>query len=221
MEDYVKSNPNSRDPETLMLFAIIIKKDSNFFNIDSLKVVLDSLIQSTLAMIKDDFTSFPEFREGFFKLVHNIITYCTEAFLNLDSQNFQTVLQSIIFGFKHEMPEVMEIGLKSLWDLNDKFMSVPSICQPFYVEFYSNLLNEVIQVLTDCKHLSGFKLQCKIFQQLIQVIESNTINQPLNQFDNTPHTYPSNKEYVIDLIVNCIMNIFPNLNNVQVKMLSL
>lgn len=47
MEDYVKSNPNSRDPETLMLFAIIIKKDSNFFNVDSLKVVLDSLIKST------------------------------------------------------------------------------------------------------------------------------------------------------------------------------
>lgn len=84
MEDYVNSNPNSRDPETLSLFATIIKKDSSFFNTDSLKVVIDSLINSTLEMIKNDFTSFPEFREGFFRLVHNIITHCTNSFLSLD-----------------------------------------------------------------------------------------------------------------------------------------
>jgi exportin-1 len=88
MEDYVNSNPNSRDPETLMLFATIIKKDSNFFNTDALKVVLDSLCQSTLGMIKGDFTSYPDFREGFFQLVHNVITYCTQSFLSLDTQNF-------------------------------------------------------------------------------------------------------------------------------------
>jgi len=63
-----------------MLFATIIKKDSSFFDPQSLKVVLDSLIKSTLEMIKDDFISFPEFREGFFRLVNNVISYCTESF---------------------------------------------------------------------------------------------------------------------------------------------
>ena len=60
-----------------MLFAVIVKQDSDFFNTDSLKVVLDSLCKSTLEMIQNDFTSFPEFREGFFNLVHNIIKDCT------------------------------------------------------------------------------------------------------------------------------------------------
>jgi exportin-1 len=126
-------------------------------------------------MIQNDFTSFPEFREGFFKLVHHIITHCTGAFFSLDTADFQTILNSVIFGLQHEMPEVMEIGLKSVWDLNDKLMTNQAVCQPFYVQFYSSLFNEIIKVLTDCKHLSGFKLQCRVIQQLIQVIESNMI----------------------------------------------
>ena len=88
MEDYVKSNPNSRDPETLMLFATIIKKDSDFFTPQALQVVLDSLCQSTLEMIKDDMTSNPDFRSGFFKLINHIIIYCTSSILSLDQNYF-------------------------------------------------------------------------------------------------------------------------------------
>jgi hypothetical protein len=119
------------------------------------------------------------------------------------------------------MPEVMEIGLKSVWDLNDRVMSVAQICQPFYVEFYSILFNEIIQVMTDCKHLSGFKLQCKIAQQLIQVIEQNLVGQRMNTFNGSPHAYASNKEYAIVLITDCVLNLFPNLNKVQVETLAI
>lgn len=91
MTDFVNSNPNARDPETLMLFATIIKKDSNFFDANSLQVVLDTLCQSTLTTIGNDNLSYPEFRIGFFKLIHHIITYCTNGLLNLaniDQQYF-------------------------------------------------------------------------------------------------------------------------------------
>ena len=37
----------------------------------------------------------------------------------------------------------------------------------------------MLQVMTDCRHLTGFKLQCKILMQLIQVIEANMIGQPI------------------------------------------
>ena len=62
-------------------------------------------------MIKNDFMSFPEFREGFFKLVHNMIIYCTEGMIQLDPERFQTIIHTVIFAMKHEKPEVMEIGL--------------------------------------------------------------------------------------------------------------
>ena len=42
----------------------------------------------------------------------------------LDAQKFQTIILTVIFAMKHEKPEVMEIGLKSVWDLNDKVSSV-------------------------------------------------------------------------------------------------
>ena len=78
MEDYSNSDPHARDPETLMLFAIILKKDGQTMaQNDSLTAILTNLCQPTLNMIQVDYQSFPDFREGFFKLVHNIITHCT------------------------------------------------------------------------------------------------------------------------------------------------
>jgi len=76
MLDYMRSDPLARDPETLMLFATILKKDgANLAQF--LDSILQSLCSSTLTMISNDYVNFPEFREGFFKLVHNIITHCT------------------------------------------------------------------------------------------------------------------------------------------------
>jgi hypothetical protein len=73
--------------------------------------------------------------------------------------------------------------------------------------------------MTDCRHLSGFKLQCKIVMQMIQVVENGSLNQPINDMNGALHQYPSNKAYVQDLILNIIMELFPNLNKVLVETL--
>jgi hypothetical protein len=39
-------------------------------------------------MIKDDFILFPEFREGCFKLVENIVKHCTAGLFNLAAEKF-------------------------------------------------------------------------------------------------------------------------------------
>ena len=83
VEDYHESNPQARDPETLMLFATMMKKEGNMLA-GFLNQILFILCQATLEMIKNDFISFPEYREGFFKLVHNIIIYCTDGMIQLD-----------------------------------------------------------------------------------------------------------------------------------------
>ena len=59
----------------------------------------------------------------------------------------------------HEKPEVMEIGLESMFDLNDKVAGVPHVCSTFYSGFYSLIIENTFIVLTDMRHLSGFKLQ--------------------------------------------------------------
>ena len=99
---------------------------------------------------------------------------------------FQTIIHTIIFAMKHEKPEVMEIGLKSLWDLNDKLGSEPQVCTIFYKAFFTTILKETIEVMTDCRHLAGFKFQCKIIKQLIEIVENNLILEPI-EVDGQAH----------------------------------
>ena len=120
---------------------------------------------------------------------------------------------------KHEKPEVMEIGLQAMWDLNDKISSSPHICTIFYVSFYSSIIRETLEVMTDCRHLSGFKLQCKIFQQLIRLAEQNMIQQPIQGPDGNAHGRSTNKEYVVEFLIGSVMELFPNLNAVHVEAL--
>merc|ERR1719263_961110 len=58
----------------------------------------------------------------------------------------------------HEKPEVMDIGLQSMYDLNDKVGNVEHVCSTFYSGFYSLIIENTFLVLTDMRHLSGFKL---------------------------------------------------------------
>jgi hypothetical protein len=66
--DYQSSEPNARDPETLLLFATILKKEGNQLTPFFPNIVY-GLCEPTLNMIKDDFAAFPEFREPKFKLI--------------------------------------------------------------------------------------------------------------------------------------------------------
>jgi hypothetical protein len=55
----------ARDPEVLLLFATTIKKVGETLA-GYLQHITVNLVESTLNMIKDDFISYPEFREGCF-----------------------------------------------------------------------------------------------------------------------------------------------------------
>jgi exportin-1 len=87
VDDYQQSDPNSRDPEVLMLFAQMIKKMGPMLH-DYLSQILFNLCETTLQMIQNDFVSYPEFRETFFTLVEEIVKDCTAGLFQLDSQRF-------------------------------------------------------------------------------------------------------------------------------------
>lgn len=61
---------------------------------------------------------FPEFREGFFKLVESVVKHCTAGLFQLEFDKFHTIILSILFACKHEKPELMEIGLETMHALN-------------------------------------------------------------------------------------------------------
>ena len=141
----------------MMLFATMIKKLGPNLA-DYLFHIVVNLVESTLNMIKDDYISQPEFREGCFKLVQMIVKYCTEGLFNLPTDKFNTVILTVLFSIKHEKPELMEIGLETMHNLNLLVVSVPHIASIFYQNFYLLMIRDILTVMTDYRHVSGFKL---------------------------------------------------------------
>lgn len=59
---------------------------------------------------------------------------------------------------KHEKPEAMEIGLNTMQALNNLVTQEPAVCTIFFKSFYVTILTDTISVMTDYRHMSGFKL---------------------------------------------------------------
>jgi hypothetical protein len=59
---------------------------------------------------------------------------------------------------KHEKPELMEIGLETMFALNSLVMGEPTVANIFYKNFYVLIIKDTLAVLTDYRHMSGFKL---------------------------------------------------------------
>jgi exportin-1 len=131
VEDYAMNDPNARDPEVLMLFATMLKKLGENLG-GYLQQIIIHLGESTLNMIKDDFISYPEFREGCFRLVEKTVKHCTGGLFQLSSDKFNTILLTIMFAMKHEKPELMEIGLETIHALNVLVVTEPQIASIFY-----------------------------------------------------------------------------------------
>lgn len=135
-----------------------------------LKDVVFSLCESTLEIIKNEMISFPEFRQAFFKLIQNIIKHCTQGCFQLEADQFNTLILTILFSMKHVKPELMEIGNESMVCLTELLNGEPNYATVFYTNFYIQILHDVIVLLTDSEHVSGFKLQGLILQKMVQAV---------------------------------------------------
>lgn len=76
-------------------------------------------------MIQDDYISNPDFRDAFFILIQNIVQYCASGLFQLEADKFSTIILSVLFAMKHEKPEIMEIGLNTMFALNMTVASEP------------------------------------------------------------------------------------------------
>lgn len=118
---------------------------------------------------------------------------------------------------QHEKPELMELGLESMNALTivlaDEHQDKTNA---FYVHFYTRIITETLRVLTDYRHMSGFKLQATIFQNLIQLVHTSQglIKEPILDSNEQAHTLPTNKDFSMQLIKSLLCEMFPNLNQV-------
>ncbi|KAJ3415020.1 Karyopherin transporter [Chytridiales sp. JEL 0842] len=215
--DYARNVEQARDAEVLNLMAGIVNRLGEIM-IDKIPAILDAVFECTLNMINKDFMTYPEHRSGFFKLINNINNYAFPALLKVPATQFKLFLDSIVWGFKHTMRDISDLGLTICLDLIVNFSKTdPAIANAFFQTYFLSILQDIFYVLTNTFHKSGFKLQSLILAQMFQLVDSGAITAPLFNPATVPNPNMTNQEFLREHVVNLLQAAFPHLQNNQVR----
>jgi exportin-1 len=130
---------------------------------------LPMILQSTLPMITQDFTSFPEVRHAFFGLLKSIANNCFDVFVQLEAENFQTIISCLLWALRHEIMSIHEVGMGAIIAFLTNINRQRDYMEAFYKAFFIKIFNEVLFVATDGLHQNGFSDQAKCLFLLIAV----------------------------------------------------
>jgi exportin-1 len=220
LTDYQTNVPQAREAEVLLVTATMIARLGPLVA-PLVQPILGAIFEPTLSMISKDFSEFPEHRVGFFKLLHSITLHCFPALLALPSPTFKLFMDSIVWAFKHAMPDIADIGLAIALDLLKNVAAYDeSTRNAFYRVFLLPLLQDLFYVLTDTDHKAGFKLQALNLAHIFFLVENNVVTSPLY---DTSQIGPAaanmnNAIYLRDFVINLLHNAFPHLQRPQVEL---
>ena len=220
IETYNKNNDNNKDPNMLLLFSALLEKIQNK-NPEVVSTIWQLLSQSTIPLIKNDYESFPELRMNFFILLKSLISNSFESLFRAQNFSFnKSVIDTITFAINHKTPSMSETGLETLLILLQKVITVKNIdyqniVDPFFKNYFLLLLGDVFHTMTDGFHQNGFKLQVKVMQILIRVIDEKVIKE--NLFDESQN----NKTFFLNRLLTEILQNFQNIKQTQGEALCL
>jgi exportin-1 len=220
IEAYNNNNDANKDPNMLLLFCAILEKIQNK-NPEVVATIWKLLSSSTIQLIKNDYESFPEHRLNFFILLKSLISNSFESLFRAQNLSFnKDVIDTITFAINHNTPSMSETGLETLIILLQKVISVKNIdlqniVDPFFSNYFFVLFADVFSTMTDGFHQSVFKLQVKVIQILIRVIDEKVISE--NLFDKNE----INKNFFLKKLLMDILASFKNIKQVQGEALCL
>jgi exportin-1 len=176
--------------------------------------ILEYVFESTLNMINKDFHNFPDHRIAFFKLIQAINLHCFPALVELPPAQFKFVVDSIVWAFKHTVRDIADTGLTICLELLTNMSKADaSVSNKFYQAHFLRLLQDILYVITDTSHKSGFKLQSSILAHMY--LQINQINVPI--YDVAKITNTNNAGFLKDYTINLLANAFPNVNRIQIE----
>ncbi|TID15708.1 hypothetical protein E6O75_ATG08036 [Venturia nashicola] len=214
--DYNRNVPDAREPQVLEVMTTIINKLHSLME-DQIMPIMDSVFECTLDMINKDFSEFPEHRVEFFKLLRTINLRCFPALLKLDGRQFKFVIDSCMWASKHDNREVEGAGLAMCHELITNMAETdPQVCNTFFENFFTTILQDVFFVLTDSDHKSGFKSQATLLAKMFWLVESNKLQGPIYTPDLAPQGTP-NREFLRQFVGNLLTTAFPNLTAAQIS----
>ncbi|CRG99898.1 exportin-1, putative [Plasmodium relictum] len=209
--DYRDSNPYIKDAEVFSLLSTVFKKIENV-TCPILPTVLNYVLLPTIDMIKNDFSSYPEHREKFYNFLDACVKHCFDYLFTLDSEIFNTFIQSLLWAIKHEHPSVADHGLRITHQfLHNIIIKKKEYLEEFCKAFYYIILNEIFKTLTDSFHKSGFHYQTIILMNLLRLLEFEVVNIPEVEIT---------KPHIIKHVQTFLSQSFENLNQKQIETFS-
>lgn len=208
LEDYHSNLPSTRDQDVLSLVSTILTFLGTHVA-ECLPRIFDCLFGSTLDMIKGDFHSYPDHRSKFYDMLMTCNRHCFNGLMGLPQEKLRTYVESLVWAFKHEQPSVAEQGLKITAEFLQRLITDRThILLEFCKVFYYSLVFEILSVMTDTLHKSGFKHQTLILMRLIGVLESGLVNDEATELT---------KQQFTTSLVSYLDNSFQTLNRRQVE----
>lgn len=212
--DYAGSVPGARDPEVLALFAAAIEKLRDHVSAEVPRI-MQGVFEPTLTMITQNFEDFPETRLKFFKFLRAVNACAFQALFSIPPEHQKLVVDAVIWAFKHTERTVAETGLDILHELLTNVHQTPAVAQGFYASFLLSVLGDVLGVMTDRLHKSGFKQHAALLRHIFHLVETGGVTVPL--FDVTQHAAgTTNQQFLREHVAQYLLNMFPNLTRAQV-----
>ncbi|KAI9277581.1 nuclear export factor CRM1 [Sporodiniella umbellata] len=217
LTDFNTNVDTARDAEVLNVITTIVTKLQSLMT-PRVATIFEATFQPTLNMITKDFAEYPEHRTGFYSMLKAINKHCFPALLELAPGQFKLLIDSIVWGFKHTMRDIADIGLEICGELIDNVSRTDAaIAGAFYQSYYLSLLQDIFFVLTDSDHKSGFRGQTEVLARLFELVSSNKINTPLFNPSQVPNPNMTNAEFLKEHVSNLLQNAFPHLQSAQIK----
>ncbi|KZV88566.1 hypothetical protein EXIGLDRAFT_651045 [Exidia glandulosa HHB12029] len=211
--DYSRNVPSARDAEVLNVMVTITGKLGNMLTAQ-IPPILEAVFEPTLSMINRDFTEFPEHRTAFYKLLRVINVHCFPALLQIPPAQFKMMMDAIVWAFKHTTRDVADIGLNITVELIEAFAERDQeTANQFFLSYLLSLLQDILYVLTDADHKSGFNLQTMILARLFRVVEGGIVTSSLAESAGADPSIPNSlflKEFVANLLKNAFPHVAPS-----------
>lgn len=212
LAEFVKSPNELRESEVISLVADMTNSLGKLI-LPCMEIILGPFLDSVLAMLVQDLTTFPEHRSAFFEMLKSATLHCFEALLRLPLERFKIAIDTVLWASKHKTTGHSELGLVTLTQILENVQSVDSAGY-FYQNFFMYVITEVFAIVTDSSHLSNFKHLTNILRHLFALVESERIALPLVDGIKSAQ---ENKEFVIRQMTEVLCKNFVNMNIVQIE----
>ena len=113
LNEFSTNDPNAKDAEILSLFASLIDILKDEFKL-AIPEIMTKLAAPTLQMITTNFEAFPDHRKNYFELLNSLVCSCFSGIISIDIAGTKVIMDSLIWGIKHQDPLLSELNLGTI-----------------------------------------------------------------------------------------------------------